>query len=434
MPQQTKAPSGATTAAPDAAETGDADQDKLRQLQLQRRAQQARGGDAVAQAQKLIQQGVRDPQKYAVLIAQNPDATDGIVQALSKAFGETFAAQVKARSTVVKTDDDGGGDGGGDKKDGGDDDKPLLRHDFDVGKDTQVEVSGGYNKDDQNGAYASADLQNKDGSKSIGVTGYVDPLNPTGTVGGNVHGTLPVGKDGSLTAQIGGGLADGKPQIAGQAEYKDSKNDATLKGTFSDKDNYDVQGNEQYNINDKVNVSGGFERQVQDGAATNTFTAGAEYAGDKVHADGEVDVTQDGSGVGVEAKGTGTVALKDGKLYGEVLAGGGMATDGSTIYHFGGGLTFTPTDNTALTAVGVMTQDGGIDTRLQFDIFKDKVQSASDLSDAKKKAVIGLFVEYSHNMSGDSPFNDSMGAADWSHPVGGGGDNNQVTAGVSIRF
>ncbi|HZS40365.1 MAG TPA: hypothetical protein VFF06_26215 [Polyangia bacterium] len=230
---------------------------------------------------------------------------------------------------------------------------------------------------------------------------------------------------------------DGKANVdaAGAAnvelDYTSGKNSAAGTATVTDGKNYEVGATGTRQLTDSTSVTAGVDRTVADGTATNKATLGADYKSDKLAASGEVDVSkqQGASGVGLDVTGGATATLKDGKLYGSVIGGVGTDDDGLH-YHFGGGLTITPTEHTALTAAGVMDNQGGIDLRLQYDVFKDKVSGAGDLDDAKKNAMLSLFVGYKKGdgMMSGSPLDDSMGA----NPAQQQGSG--VYAGVKLSF
>jgi len=222
---------------------------------------------------------------------------------------------------------------------------------------------------------------------------------------------------------------DGKPQLSGEVDYTKGDNQVSASGSVSDKKNYDLSLSGTHNVSDSTSVTAGLDHNVQDGAATDTASLGAGYSTDKLAVSGELDLTKSASGLGAGIKSGATASLVDGKLYGQAFGGGSMDGDG-THYNFGGGLVLTPNDHTALTAAGVMDEKGGIDLRLQYDVFKDKVKGAGDLDDAKKNAMLSLFVGYKRGdgMVGGSPLDDQMGVG----PTGK--DQSGVYAGAVLRF
>lgn len=96
----------------------------------------------------------------------------------------------------------------------------------------------------------------------------------------------------------------------------------------------------------------------------------------------------------------------------------------------GASLTFTPQEKQALTLAGVLDEHGRIETRLQYDIFKDKINGISDLDQHKKDAMISVFISYSQQVGGSRALDDRFGAPQFSTP----GNDSRVMAGIRIRF
>ena len=94
----------------------------------------------------------------------------------------------------------------------------------------------------------------------------------------------------------------------------------------------------------------------------------------------------------------------------------------------GASLTFTPDEKNALTLAGVIDQNGAIETRLQYDVFKSKIESVSDLADHKKDALVSLFLSYRSD-SGHRALDDRFGS-----PQLDTGPGQEVTAGIRIKF
>lgn len=93
----------------------------------------------------------------------------------------------------------------------------------------------------------------------------------------------------------------------------------------------------------------------------------------------------------------------------------------------GGSVTFTPSEKSALTLAGVIDQDGVLETRLQLDLFKQKIDSLDALSKHKKDALVSLFVSYSSQV-GPRRLDDRFGAPQL------GAEAGQVMGGIRIRF
>ncbi|HSD86682.1 MAG TPA: hypothetical protein VLB44_04180, partial [Kofleriaceae bacterium] len=116
------------------------------------------------------------------------------------------------------------------------------------------------------------------------------------------------------------------------------------------------------------------------------------------------------------------------KLYGGVWGSSEIQSGQHATAQMGANLTFTTTEKTALTLAGVLDEHGRVETRLQYDIFKDKINSISDLDQHKKDAMLSLFVSYSQG-SGQHMLDQRFGAPQIEQNVG-----SQVTAGIKIRF
>jgi hypothetical protein len=94
----------------------------------------------------------------------------------------------------------------------------------------------------------------------------------------------------------------------------------------------------------------------------------------------------------------------------------------------GASLTFTPQEKQALTLAGVIDQNGTLEARLQYDIFKSRIESVQDLADHKKDALISLFVSYRAD-SGRHALDDRFGA-----PQLDTGAGQQIMGGIRIKF
>jgi hypothetical protein len=119
-------------------------------------------------------------------------------------------------------------------------------------------------------------------------------------------------------------------------------------------------------------------------------------------------------------------------LYGGAFGEFSTERGGETTASGGASLTFLPAEKLALTAAGIVDQTGAFEARLQLDVLKSKVDSVAGLSEAKKKAIVSLFLSYTQ---GHDPgmLNDRMGS-----PMGtkefGGGQGSAITGGVLFRF
>jgi hypothetical protein len=109
----------------------------------------------------------------------------------------------------------------------------------------------------------------------------------------------------------------------------------------------------------------------------------------------------------------------------------GMESGKQTTSSLGASLTFTPSEKTALTLAGIMNQSGQFEARLQFDVFKDRVNGIGELSAAKKDALFSLFLSVSQGSSG--MLDGRFGASKYSMPLGDG-TAPQATLGVRFNF
>ncbi len=106
----------------------------------------------------------------------------------------------------------------------------------------------------------------------------------------------------------------------------------------------------------------------------------------------------------------------------------------------GASLTFTTTEKTALTLAGIVDQSGALETRLQFDVFKQKIENVGDPSAHKKDALVSLFLSYSQGGQGGQGgqngkrgmLDERFGAPQQSY--GRDANAGQVMAGIRIKF
>jgi hypothetical protein len=109
----------------------------------------------------------------------------------------------------------------------------------------------------------------------------------------------------------------------------------------------------------------------------------------------------------------------------------GIESGKQTTSTLGVSLTFTPSERSALTLAGIMNQSGQFEARLQFDVFKDRVNGIGELSAAKKDALFSLFLSVSQGSSG--MLDGRFGASKYSMPLGDG-TAPQATLGVRFNF
>ena len=162
------------------------------------------------------------------------------------------------------------------------------------------------------------------------------------------------------------------------------------------------------------------------GKPQTTFDLGEKYRTGKV-IEG-VDV-EGGRGTQNYLKGTGSIdAQLAPNLYGSAWGSYAYQEGHQNTAQVGGSLTFTQNEKEALTLAGVIDQHGRLETRLQLDVFKDKINSIDALDQHKKDAMVSLFVSYSTD-TGARTLDDRFGAPDYETNRG-----NEVTAGIKIRF
>lgn len=96
----------------------------------------------------------------------------------------------------------------------------------------------------------------------------------------------------------------------------------------------------------------------------------------------------------------------------------------------GGSLTFTATEKTALTLAGVIDQNGSLETRLQLDVFKSRIDGVGALSDHQKSALVSLFVSYTTGATASSALDDRFGAPQLETST----HDNKVMFGFKVKF
>lgn len=151
-------------------------------------------------------------------------------------------------------------------------------------------------------------------------------------------------------------------------------------------------------------------------------------AADVIHG---VDVTA-GAGTRDYLSVTGSTDMRIGpRLYAGGFGGFTVEDGQHGTAHAGGSLTFTPHEKAALTAAGLVDQDGRFEMRLQLDIFKKKISDLASFADHKKDALVSLFLSYQPEGPGPRRLDDRFGGSQLDTGVGG---DERVTAGIRIRF
>ena len=296
---------------------------------------------------------------------------------------------------------------------------------------------------------------------------------------GTTDGAFATYKQGGVTLDGNAGVRDG--QLAGGLSVAgESKSDTWGAGIAAD------GKGPRFDANAKHKFDNGLSLNAQGHAAANGLTGslGAAYEGEKTKLDGNVtratdktslhlggshqltpeqslsgtfDYTRPDSGqsqatLGLSeryksgtlmhgldlelghgardyVKATGSVG---GQLAPNLYGGAWGATELQAGHHasaqLGASLTFTTHEKYALTAAGIVDQDGNLETRLQFDVFKSKIESIGDLDKQKKDAMLSLFLSYSQGT------NNHLLDKRFGEPQIGTNAGNQVTAGIKIRF
>ena len=208
--------------------------------------------------------------------------------------------------------------------------------------------------------------------------------------------------------------------------------DTTLDGKYThglESDKFHVGA--AHKFSPQLDVSGSLDHErKRTGASQTTLALSERYRSDRLIHQMSLEA---GSGERDYLGVTGSADMQLGKgLYGGAF-GSFRAEDGKqTTGQLGASLTFTPSEKTALTLAGVLDQDGGLEARLQFDVFQKRISSVGDLADHKKKALVSLFVSYSQGPTGSGMLDSRYGAptATFGQPAGTG----QVMGGIKIKF
>ncbi|MCX5741658.1 MAG: hypothetical protein NT062_04060 [Proteobacteria bacterium] len=261
----------------------------------------------------------------------------------------------------------------------------------------------------------------------------------TGHLGRDLEGTTTLGGTGSHKLQNGATLA-------GSAELQRSAAGlytGHLDGSYTDKDSK-IDGSIVRGA-DSTTIGGGYTRKWGDelslsarashlqpdhGQGQSTFTMSEQYKSGKMIQG--LDLTAGhGARDYIGAKGSIDAQLAP-NLYAGAYGSFAAESGKQTTAQLGASLTFTPNEKTALTLAGVIDEHGTIETRLQYDVFKSKINGVSDIAGHKKDALVSLFLSYSQQTGGGRSLDDRYGAPKYgtSTPAGGG----QVMAGIKIAF
>jgi hypothetical protein len=302
------------------------------------------------------------------------------------------------------------------------------------------------------GAFAS--YRNADGSttadgalgvqagKPAATVSATRQLTPHDTVSGSIaHDAAGTRETFSARHTFDGGSSVGAdlqhtPEATTGSVYGTYKDQATqIDGSLSrglDRNTLSLAGSHQFSP--ELSASGHLTHESPDhGPSQTTLGLSEQYRSRDVIQSLNLD-----AGVGTRdfLSSTGSIEARMGQgVYGGAWGTVGVEHGKQASAQIGASLTFTPSEKTALTVAGVIDQDGALETRLQLDVFKNKISSLSDLSDHKKDALVSLFISYSqggHAPGGQSMLGDRFGTPQ----VGGSRDagSGQVMGGIRIKF
>ncbi len=292
-----------------------------------------------------------------------------------------------------------------------------------VGEDKKLSGKVGETTTDGATTYdASARLSGKKGELGVGGS-YTDADKWSLTA----DGKRKFGDDLTGTAKLSHSVLDGKSTEGIDLGLSTDKTNLGASGRFTDDQNYSLGFKGSHKFGDDASLSGTADFGKKDGESFQKFGLSGQVGKDELLFNGSASYEKLGSkNPNLTAQFDGTATLLDDRLYAQGFGKLDNMLDDPK-FQVGGALTWTPKDKMALTLSGVVDQDGGFDTRLQFDVFKKKIDSAKDLSEDKKKAALSVFVGYKQGMDG-STLNDRFGAGKF------GAEQGQVYAGIGFRF
>ncbi|HEY4058874.1 MAG TPA: hypothetical protein VGM39_19805 [Kofleriaceae bacterium] len=143
-----------------------------------------------------------------------------------------------------------------------------------------------------------------------------------------------------------------------------------------------------------------------------------------------------GVDVGVGAQNTVRAnAAVDGQIGNNLYAGAfgsyGYREGKQDTASLGGSLTAVmPDEREALTVAGVLDQNGALEVRVQFDVFKQRVDSVQGLTDQRKDALVSLFLSFRSD-NGNRLLDDRMGGPPQGLETG---PSQSVVGGLRIKF
>jgi hypothetical protein len=228
----------------------------------------------------------------------------------------------------------------------------------------------------------------------------------------------------SGSAQVAHGAEGTTGSIAGQYADATRRVDGSIARGL-DSTSLHLGASEQ--LSAQQSISGALDHvQPDHGASQSTLRLGERYRdGNVIHGlDLEV-----GSGTRDYMRTTGSVdAQLAPHVYGGAFGTSEIERGHSATAQLGASLTFTSSEKTALTLAGLIDQDGNLETRLQFDVFKSRIENIADLDSHKKSALVSVFLSYTQG-SDQRRLDGRFGA-----PQLETGSGSRVTAGIRIKF
>ena len=304
------------------------------------------------------------------------------------------------------------------------------------GEQHSAKVSGSHALDDKRKITGELSQQTVDGKTTYGaragVQGERGSLDLEGRyLDGEEHsvgvkGKYQIAKDLGLSVDAAHKVAAGKSTEELGLGLQSEDNQLDFKGAFTDKENYSLSLKDTHTFGDRGSLTGEGAFGSKEGEEFGRLGLSGKLDTDDHVFEGNADLLKQGEKLDLSAGFDGTFTLMDEQLYAHAFGKLDNILDDPK-YQVGGGLTWTPKDKMAVTLAGLVDQDGGFDTRLQFDVFKKKVDCARDLSDQKKKALFSVFVGYKQENDGGL-MNDHFGAGKL------GAEQGMAYAGIKIPF
>jgi hypothetical protein len=194
-------------------------------------------------------------------------------------------------------------------------------------------------------------------------------------------------------------------------------------------DKWTMHAGASHDVSKQLSISGHVDETIPDkGKPQTTLGVSEKYKSGNVIQGLDLEA---GKGEHDYLKATGSVSGKLApNLYGSGWGSYSYEAGHQNTAQLGASLTFTPQEKQALTLAGVLDEHGRVETRLQYDIFKDRINSIADLDQHKKDAMISVFISYSQQVGGHRALDDRFGAPQFETP----GNGSQVMAGIRFRF